>query len=141
MAKSSIDSRRQNVSITGANRKQVKNRNKLSVIGKIHEQAMYGIHNATNVKACSLSGDGAYALIDQGLAFLERVPPFDGFNPTTMGEEVAQVLEALATHVRHNPEVLGAALPGGAAPIYRLLLADAVRINTHSDADSEPDEV
>ena len=39
MAKSSIDSRRQNVSITGANRKQVKNRNKLSVIGKIHEQA------------------------------------------------------------------------------------------------------
>lgn len=130
--------KRRNISITGAKRKTVKGHPKLSVIGKIHQQAMFGIQNSTDVKACSLSGDGAYELIDQGLAFLERVPKFDGFNPTTSGEEVAQVLEALATHVRHHPEVIGVALEHGAAPVYNLLLSDAIRIGVHSD--EVPDE-
>lgn len=130
--------KRQNISITGPKRKTVKGHPKLSVIGKIHQQAMFGIQNSTDVKACSLSGDGAYELIDQGLAFLERVPKFDGFNPTTSGEEVAQVLEALAVHVRHHPDILGIALEEGAMPIYNLLLSDAIRIGVHSE--EVPDE-
>lgn len=130
--------KRQNISINGPKKRTVQSRPRLTVIGKIHEQAMYGIQSATDVKACSLSGDGAYALIDLGLAFLERVPQFDGFNPTTSGEEVAQVLEALATHVRHHPDVIGSALQSGAMPIYNLLLSDAIRIGVHSD--EVPDE-
>lgn len=125
---------RNNVSITGPATRTVTGRPRLTVIGKIHEEAQRKIANLTNTKPVSITGN-VYPAFDLLLAGIERLtdPGAPNFCASTAAEQLAASLEAMATHVRSTPSIIGCALERGALPLQLLLEADSARIQAVSE--------